>query len=334
MALEWFRSYLSNRKQYVSYKGIDSTLSDITCGVPQGSVLGPLLFIIYTNDLPNALIHSRSILFADDTTIFYSSPNIHIVFENIKQDLANLTEWFRANKLSLNVNKTNYMIFSRTLHNVPDHTLTIETETIQRVESTKFLGIIIDESLSWSEHLNFTRKKISSGIYAINASKHLLSQQHLKTVYYTLIHPYLNYGTILWASSSKTHMRKLQIMQNKAIRAITLSKYNASASPIFKTLGILPVDDIYKFQLSTFMYMHVAHMLPASLMDFFTPNINVHDHNTRHRLDPHVRNSNSLLTVQSFLHKAPEIWYQLPQTIKQSITKISFMTKMRKYLGY
>jgi hypothetical protein len=334
LALEWFRSYLSNRKQYVSYKGVDSKLMDITCGVPQGSVLGPLLFIIYTNDLPNALLHSRSILFADDTTVFYSSPNIHVVFENIRHDLANLTEWFRANKLSLNVNKSNYMIFTRTLHNVPEHTLKIETETIQRVTSTKFLGIIIDDCLNWSEHINFTRKKISSGLYALNASKHILPQQHLKTLYYTLIHPYLNYGTLLWASSAKTHIRKLQIMQNKAIRSITLSKYNASAIPIFKTLGILPVDEIFNLQLSTLMYMNVAHMLPSPLMDFCTPNINVHDHNTRHRLDPHVRNSNSHLTIQSFLHKAPDIWYQLPLNIKQSLTKISFTTKMRKYLGY
>ena len=115
---------------------------------------------------------------------------------------------------------------------------------------------------------------------------------------------------------------------------LLLLQYNASASPIFKTLGILPVDVIYNLQLSTFMYMHVAHILPSPLQDVFKPNINVHDHNTRHRLDPHVRTSNLNLTLQSFLHKAPEIWYQLPQHVKQSVTKLSFITRMRKYLGY
>ena len=105
IALEWFRSYLTGRSQYVSYKDTNSDSLFISCGVPQGSVLGPLLFIIYTNDLPNSLKHSQCILFADDTTVFKSSHNINDAITSIESDLGNLYDWFCANKLSLNVGK-------------------------------------------------------------------------------------------------------------------------------------------------------------------------------------------------------------------------------------
>jgi len=111
VALEWFRDYLSNRIQFVSYCGVQSDNRNVTCGVPQGSVLGPLLFIIYTNDLPNALIHSRCILFADDTTVYYSNKDENSMIKNIEIDLISLSQWFYANKLSLNVGKTNFVIF-------------------------------------------------------------------------------------------------------------------------------------------------------------------------------------------------------------------------------
>ena len=119
LALEWFRSYLSGRKQYVHFNGMDSDTEDVTCGVPQGSVLGPLLFIIYTNDLPNALRDSGCILFADDTTLFQSLQDINMIINNLSQELEKLTDWFRANKLSLNINKTNYIIFTNTPNLLP-----------------------------------------------------------------------------------------------------------------------------------------------------------------------------------------------------------------------
>ena len=138
IALDWFKSYLANRKQYVIYNNKTSDNLDITCGVPQGSVLGPLLFIVYTNDLPDCIEGAETILFADDTTICQSSDNIEFLYHSMNDNLDRLTDWFKANKLSLNINKTNYMIFPNKRHIDPSHNLSIANTNIDQVKSTKF----------------------------------------------------------------------------------------------------------------------------------------------------------------------------------------------------
>jgi len=145
--LKWLNSYLSNRTQYVKINKTKSIIQEINCGVPQGSVLGPLLFIIYTNDIPNQLQFTRTILFADDTTIYCSNTNLNNLYQDINHDLDVLYDWFKANKLSLNISKTNYMIFSN--NSIPQHNLNqskikIGNEIISRKSYVKFLGMTID----------------------------------------------------------------------------------------------------------------------------------------------------------------------------------------------
>jgi len=167
--LKWFRNYLSGRKQGVSIgKFYCSRLRKILCGVPQGSILGPLLFLIYINDLHKSSSALNCILFADDTNLFYSSKNIKTIFHTVNNELTHINEWFKANKLSLNITKTKYTLFMKSSRadNLPLKlpNLNINKISINRAYSMKFLGIIIDEHLNWKEHIKLIENKTSKNL--------------------------------------------------------------------------------------------------------------------------------------------------------------------------
>jgi len=221
-ALNWFSSYLKGRKQYVYYTGIKLNTKDIDCGVPQGSVLGHLLFIIYTNDMPTNLTRSKSILFGDDTTLYASSDSTLDLIKIMNKELQILADWFKANKLSLNSTKTNYIIFDRK-HTPSLQPVLTDGKIIDRVSSTKFLGIYyIDECLQWKDHIDHCKNKIRSGIYALNISKSLLTSNILRTLYFSLIHPNLIYGNILLGSLCKKYLNYIEVLQKKAIRIVAV----------------------------------------------------------------------------------------------------------------
>lgn len=326
IALQWFRSYLEGRTQFVTYKDTGSDQMELICGVPQGSVLGPLLFIVYTNDLPNCLNSAKCILFADDTTVFKSSPNVHKLIQTIETDLNKLQDWFRANKLSLNIGKTNFMLFSPkpTNKETTIKSINLGDQIINRVNYAKFLGLYIDDGLQWDKHINHIACKISGGAYAINSVKKILSTHNLKQLYYSLFHSHISYGTLLWGSAHKHRLHKLEIVQNRAIRNIYNAPYNSSANILYKNLNIPKLDDLFKIQMGKLMYDCISLNLPSPLLNLFTPNTNIHNHVTRNRNNPHTTARRSQLVSKSFLHQSPKLWAQFPLYIKHRKTVKSF----------
>ena len=210
---DWFKNYLINRQQIVKYKLVKSDSMTIKCGVPQGSVLGPLLFLIYMNDISKCSKILSFILFADDTNLFYSHKNADVLIKTMNQELRKITSWLFVHKLSLNVKKTHFMIF-KTKRKKLNQTLSIEinNQKIHKVKCTKFLGLYIDDELSWKYHIDQITTKISKMAGIMARARHYLSTQ---TIYNTMVYPYLTYCSVIWSSTYPTRLKSLFTIQKK-----------------------------------------------------------------------------------------------------------------------
>lgn len=337
-SLQWFHSYLSNRQQYVEYNGSTSNTSEIELGVPQGSVLGPLLFIIYMNDLPDNLLKAKCLLFADDTTIYDNNPNINNLYGSLTKELNIVTDWFRANRLSLNVSKTHHMLFTNSRSNDRNNTAEIKIgdELVERVSYLKFLGIIIDDQLKWDKHIDTAAKRISSGLYAISKAKCVLNRKHLVTLYYALIYPHLLYGITLWGNTYNVHLNKLYIVQKKIIRIIMNADYYASSEPLFKSLNILKLSDVYNLQVAKYVFSFVRCSLPESLNNVFILMGNSEIHFTRQVKALKLRQpkARTATSSRSILTMGPKIWNIIsPDLYLRNINGYSQFKSVKNFMG-
>ena len=259
----WFGNYLNGRKQYTSISGVNSSLKDITCGVPQGSILGPILFLILINDLPNASTFF-TILFADDTTLQLSSYNLQSLYELANSELSKIADWFKANKLTLNITKTKYILFRKKQQIVDFDSLelAIDNKDIERIglgcknESFKFVGIHLDEHLTWNNHVKSVKNKVSSSLFALSKIRNLLPSNIKLTIYNSLFRSFVEYGISAWGLGKSKDMRKLSILQKRAVRLIDNSKKAAHSDPLFLKFKILKIQDMVDFNQGIFIYKY------------------------------------------------------------------------------
>ena len=244
LALDWIKGYLANRGQYVCYNNSNSELKNIKCGVPQGSILGPVLFILYINDMCEVSKLLNIILFADDTSIFYSTRNIVDITRTVNNELEKLDIWFRVNKLSLNVNKTNVIMFTNKKQLRPTVNIILNGKNIEQVSHTKFFGVIIDENLTWREQIKTVETKVSKSIGILYKTKDVLDIQALRTLYQSLVEPYMSYCCEIWGNTYTSRLRKLSLLQKKAIRIIYSLDYHGHTSVFFHCSKILKLQDL------------------------------------------------------------------------------------------
>jgi len=333
-ALDWFRSYLKDRELVTSVNECLSSQKEIlTYGVPQGSILGPLLFIIYINDLPSVLEKCKSVIFADDTNLFCSSHSIHTLYSNVNEDLKHVSDWFKANKLSLNVDKTVFIVFSkRGLHIPQNLEIKIDEFKIKQKHSTRFLGVIIDRYLNWHEHIDSVKCKLNSSLYIMHRVKNLLPHKYLTTLYHTLIQPYIMYGLTLWGSTNSNYINKLFVQQKKAVRIINKVSSYHHTNLLFKESKILKLPELYKFETAKYVYKFSSNILPKNLKTLFIKHGSFHNYNTRNRSNPCIPLHKSKITLNSICHKGPAIWHKVPNEIKSSRTLEIFKSKFKKHL--
>ena len=340
-ASNWFESYLKDRKLRVRCQaGTEkelacSSLYDVEYGTPQGSCLGPLLFLLFTNDLYRNLAHCSAILFAEDTTMHKGHRNLNYLRWCLETDLTTLVDWFKANKLTLNISKTLYMLFRGKEASTIDY-ITIDNEKITESESTKFLGLWMDKNLNWKKHTSILINKIKRNTILIKNTKNMFDKDTLKLIYYTHIHSHITYGLNIWGGMvTKEVLNKIQKVQNYCMSMI---QPNQNIKITAKKEKILNISSLIRLEHLKLGYRMLHKSLPPQINTHLSTDQNKnslqksHKYDTRNKNKPNLPKIKNKIYRNSFLYQSNKELLLLPQKIIAQPTKRTFIKSVKKLL--
>ena len=319
VAYDWLANYLTNRKQYVLYNGTESSVKQIVCGVPQGAILAPLLFLLYINDLANVSNMVKLVLFADDTNLYMSGGNIEQLMMSLNRELVKLESWFKVNKLSLNVAKTNFMVFTNRSVSIPV-VIKLCGLTIDRVNVTKFLGVLIDQSLNWKVHIEDLCLKLRKSTSIIFKASLVINSDACRTLYCTLFLPYITYCAEVWGNAYTTTLSRVIISQKRVIRVICKVPRGTSTTLLFKEQRLLKFDDIVRCKLCTMFYNVITSNVPRPILN----RVCMFNSVRRNQRYFGVTYSRTELKKQCAMVIGPKVFNNLPSTVKSARTVRSF----------
>ena len=338
-ALSWFNTYLTQRKQQVSVNNCKSDFKHVSYGVPQGSILGPLLFLLFINDLPLYTNNVYTDLYADDTTVYDIQDSVEEIETNLQSTLNNLHAWCRDNGMILNSSKTKVLLVTTTqkrqrLQN-ENLDLKFNNESLTMITNDKILGVYVDNNLTWSEHIKHLSRKITSSIWLLSKMKKFLSQGHRVQFYKSYIQPHIDFCNIIWGSSSETNKLKIFKLQKRACRVIL--DYNVEdIHEAMKSLKIMSVYDRLYLRKAKFMFKVAKNMTPTYITENFTPRNNAMNTTVLLRsstagcfVPPKPRTE---YFKQSLRYSGCLVWNSLPQEVKDAQTQETFHSRCLKWL--
>ena len=337
VALSLFSSFLHKRFQFVSAGNIQSTFKKVDCGVPQGSILGPLLFTIYINDIINSTLFCPR-LFADDTCLILQDNNIHDLQKKINLEITAVNDWMRTNLLTVNFSKSSIMILSPKSGsdsiNPLLHNKVLSSHSIPYTKSAKYLGITIDTSLSFKLHTDSLISKLSRSVGILFKLKPFLTTPALLSLYYAIFHSHIQYAIFIWGSTYKSYSIKITSLQNKAIKIIGGGTWFDNATPFYKKFKILKFKDLFKLETALFIYKFKANLLPSTFTNYFYQvknkyKISTRGSNSSNYFIPYYQTTK---LQRSIKYHGPKLWNSLDTTIKNSKSANIFKKRLKNSL--
>ena len=312
-------SYLSRTNQFVVVNNTLSSLKPINIGVPQGSILGPLLFLIYVNDICNAT-NCNPRLIADDACFVLSDISPKALELNCNAELQNLFSWCAANKLQVNPKKSFAIIIPPKINAASiDLNLRYENKTITCCKSSKYNGVTIDNKLKFKAHIRNIEGRIARSVGILTKLRYLFPSSALLLLYYALIHPHLSFSLPIWGSTYPTYIQKLQRLQNKAIRITSNVSRKNSATPLYKKYGVLKLADLFNHEMAKIMYQFSKQSLPSHLNCLFDPLSTAHERCTtsKTKQNLYIPKFSTSRCQNSFKYQGSKIWNSVTTDLKQ-----------------
>ena len=313
-AFKLLKSFVSQRRQYVLVNEAKSHTREVTCGIPQGSILGPLIFDIYINDFINCSKFNVN-LFADDAYLSLTGATTELAEARANEELINVDAWLKTNKLSLNEIKSTFIVYERK-KSMKTVQLNIGNKTLVESKEVKYLGAILDKDLSWTSHIENVEKKVASSCWAISKISRYADYKSLKALYYATIHTHLNRGITCWGAVPLSRREALIKLQKRAIRYISKEPRDAHTTKLFHQLRILKLPDLYKQQVLIVMHKINNNSWRGNLQ-MHKSDIR-HSHQTRFTTNqnysfPQVKSN---IGKNSFNYMGPKLWAEIKMDVK------------------
>lgn len=330
-AFKMLKSYLTNRYQVVKIGETQSDPEKITYGVPQGSILGPLLFLIYINNIHTLNLRGDISLYADDTSLFYYGNTLEMITKDAQIDLDLLNLWFQSNLLTVNIAKTKYIIFAaknkKISHKV---SLNINNQAITKVDQEKYLGIILDNKMTWKPHIQKIKAKLTSLMGAIRSIVRCLPRVVRYIIYNSLIKPHIDYLIEIWGSASKTNLEPLQIAQNKLIKILFKYDFLTSTQKIYKETGLMNINQTYIYYNCLLVRKILNKDIHSKIT--FTKKQDIQKIKLRSANDIKLHKPRTNYGKKCIMFEGAQLYNKLPNDIKEAKSLLTFKKLLKSYL--
>ena len=331
ISLKWFESYLSQRKQYVSFGNAESPLLPVNFGVPQGGILAPILFILYINDIIKSTNDVKFVIYADDTNVFVTDRSLNNLVSRSNDALVAIKKWISRNRLTLNERKTQYIVYHRSQRSNPvlSSPILIDDIVISRVCETKFLGVYMDENLCWHRHISHICSILSKYVAIFLKIKDKISKENLLIIYYSLVYSNLIYCVSVWGHVNKSSLFPVIVLHKRIIRMLGGLAARDHTEPVFNDLRLLNLQNISSYVSSLFVYKSL-NMIHSNWFAYYD-NVYYHTRLSRRNnlIVPFARTNNSR---QSITYAGPSTWNSIPDDLKIIDNYDRFKINLKRYL--